>query len=619
MGFEYITFRTIYEFKRKTGILKKKFPAQFIKQKFISLAEWRENSPEFFFESKEKLTFKKNPDPELKFEYEKYLNGELKFFNSKYYKIGNDYDWLTNPLTGYKYQIDKHWTEIEDLEKEAGDIKYVWEKSRFSFLYMLIRYDYHFGVDNSEYIFNEIISWIKSNPLNMGPNYKCSQEISLRILNWTFALYYYKNSAMLTEDIFQTIINSIYWQLKHVYENINFSRKSVRNNHAITETLMLFLSGLLFPFFPESLNWNAKGKRWFEKEINYQIYEDGSHLQFSMNYHRVVIQLLTWAIVLAKKNNVKLDNSVFIRAEKSVYFLVNHLNPKDGFLPNYGANDGALFFKLNNSHYRDYRPQINALQYFLFQTVSFNDEQNSMLEDIFWYGGNNFKIQNLQSKGIKSFRTGGYYSFRDESSFTFVRCGNHKDRPSQADNLHLDIWVEGKNILRDAGSYLYNTDSETIRFFNGTKSHNTVMLGNNDQMLKGGRFIWYYWSQAISSKISEDERAIIFFGSIKAFQYIDKNIIHSRQIKKYKKKMEWEIIDIIEHTTDLPITQIWNIDDTFEKQFSLTAIDEDGEDLEKIYSKGWYSSFYGIKKESKQILFSTPSKKIITTLKRKKN
>ena len=50
-------------------------------------------------------------------------------------------------------------------------------------------------------------------------------------------------------EIFKRIINSIYWQIDHVYKNINFSRKTVRNNHAITETLSLYLSGLLFPFF----------------------------------------------------------------------------------------------------------------------------------------------------------------------------------------------------------------------------------------------------------------------------------------------------------------------------------------------------------------------------------
>ena len=60
-------------------------------------------------------------------------------------------------------------------------------------------------------------------------------------------------------------------------------------------------------------NWGKKGKKWFEQEIAYQIYEDGTFLQFSMNYHRVAVQLLTWAIQLAKLNNI---NKEWKEAEK---------------------------------------------------------------------------------------------------------------------------------------------------------------------------------------------------------------------------------------------------------------------------------------------------------------
>ena len=31
---------------------------------------------------------------------------------------------------------------------------------------------------------------------------------------------------------------------------------------------------------------------------------------------------------------------------------------ENGRLPNYGANDGALFFKLNDAEYSDYRPSL---------------------------------------------------------------------------------------------------------------------------------------------------------------------------------------------------------------------------------------------------------------------
>lgn len=58
----------------------------------------------------------------------------------------------------------------------------------------------------------------------------------------------------------------------------------------LPETLALYLVGLLYPSFPEAARWKIKGMKWFEEEVAYQIYEDGTFLQFSMNYHRVVSQ-----------------------------------------------------------------------------------------------------------------------------------------------------------------------------------------------------------------------------------------------------------------------------------------------------------------------------------------
>lgn len=66
-----------------------------------------------------------------------------------------------------------------------------------------------------------------------------------------------------------------------------------------------------------------KGKKWFEEEIKYQVAEDGTYLQFSMNYHRVVVQLLTWAITLADRNGERFCDEVYKRAYQSVNFCIN--------------------------------------------------------------------------------------------------------------------------------------------------------------------------------------------------------------------------------------------------------------------------------------------------------
>jgi len=608
MGMSYVFFRIYYQVKTKLGLQKKIFPTNPEFKKHISFQDWKENLPIFFFFGKNIKGLKKNPTEDLKINLEDLKKGVYTFFNKTKINLGVDFDWVTNPSTNHKYDINKHWSEINDLSFEAGDIKYVWEKSRFSFLYDVIRYDYHFDDDQSQFVFQQIKNFINKNPINQGPNYKCSQEISLRVLNWMFALYYYKDSKYLTETLFDEIIDSVYWQIHHVYKNIHFSRISVRNNHAITETLMLYLSGKLFPFLPNVKNWSEKGKKWFEQEIAYQIYEDGTFLQFSMNYHRVVIQLLTWGIQLAKLNGDTFDNVVYERARKSLDFLDACSDPMTGELPNYGSNDGALFFKLTNDDYRVYRSQLDDLRSVL------SNYSSKKHESIFWYGVNYSSDKPVAINKVNEFNKGGYFIIQENNTKTFIRCGSYNDRPSQSDNLHLDIWVNGVNYLRDNGSFKYNTKVDYLNYFTGTEGHNTVSVEGENQMKKGSRFIWYYWVKESKASLKKTHNYYEFNGYIKAFKHIRKNIIHNRIVKKYFSENVWEITDIISNTKSLYIYQYWHLNPDFLDQVDITTMDEKGNLLSPLIEEKWYSSYYGIKEKSIRITYKTKGNKFTTKI-----
>lgn len=604
MGWRYVSFRGRYELMRRCGLLKSKFPPAPAYKQYLALDEWKKQGAHFFFESREALSILKDPQPSLKETYNNIQNGKLLLFSSLLTDMGKDYDWVTNPDSGHKYDVSKHWTEIADYSKEAGDIKFVWEKSRFSYLYDVIRYDYHFGEDCAQQVFDDILSWIKSNPVNCGPNYRCSQEMSLRVLNWTFALNYYKNSKALTAAVFDQIQYAIYWHMDHVYKNIDFSRIAVRNNHAITETLALYLAGLFYPNMQGAKGWKDRGKKWFEEEIAYQVYEDGTFLQFSMNYHRIVVQLLTWGIVLAEKNGERFSEVVYDRAKKSVMFLRACMVDENGWLPNYGANDGALFFKLNAGHYRDYRPQLQALAAALGL-----DADLPAREDVAWYGIQKKTKEHVVVKnGMHSFNEGGYYIIREPETLTFIKCGSYRDRPQHADNLHMDVWYKGENVLMDAGSYKYNTDDATIRYFSGTRSHNTVMLDDNDQMLKGGRFIWYYWTQCVDAELSEGSETYVFSGAIMAFSYVRDGIVHRRTVTKPKGLPVWQVKDEITGAPDsVEVRQYWHMPFTITDKIRVSAFNGRLKELALQEGDGRYSSLYGREEKHREVCFSDRS------------
>lgn len=603
----YILFRAWFTAQQKTGLLKRKFPTELKEVKIPSLSEWRLEADSYFFDCRELLQIPKETNEQLGDAMQHMLQGDVLFFNKIWKTLGLDYDWVTNPETGYHYNPHLHFTKIESLSEEAGDIKFTWEKSRFSWLCTICRYDYHYDEDHSEFVLNQILDWIDKNPLNCGPNYKCSQETSIRLNNWVFALHFYKNSNALTEERWKKIMTSIYWQIKHVYNNINYSRIAVRNNHAITETLTLYLMGLIFPMLPGSSKWKRNGKRWFEQEIDYQIETDGTYLQDSMNYHRVVVQLLTYAIAIADANGEKYSDVVYEKAYQSVNFLYQCQEPENGWLPNYGSNDGALFFPLSTADYRDYRPQLDALHGLLTGKPLYG----VFLEDVLWVGHNIPMFRKAFPKiekqnGIVKYEKSGYYQIRERDTLSFVRCGLFKTNGS-TDQLHLDVWHKGKNILIDGGSFQYNTSIDLKKFFGGTESHNTVMLDNNDQMMKGPRFMWFYPPKVKKVLIEEQEDKYVFRGEVACFIYIDENISVERTVEKKKNTPEWLVTDRVNNKPEgMVMRQLWHTTDGDSLELLSTG------DMKKTVK--WQSSYYGVKEECEQIEFQTKDNTIVTTI-----
>src|SRR5262249_39599855 len=95
----------------------------------------------------------------------------------------------------------------------------------------------------------------------------------------------------------------------------------------------------------------------------------------------------------------------------------------------------------------------------------------------------------------RTFTISGTYVLGDWPRRAYLRCVDYRDRPGQADQLHLDLWWDGVNLARDAGTFLYNGPPPWDNRLAGTPVHNTLVLDGQDQMRRAGRFLWVDWAR----------------------------------------------------------------------------------------------------------------------------
>ena len=348
----------------------------------------------------------------------------------------------------------------------TGDLKYVWEIGRFTFVYDLVRAYWITSNDSYPEIFWEIIEdFYLKNPPNYGPHWKCGQEISIRIMAICFGLYAFHNAKSTTSDRFNKLISLIACQADrvsrdHIYSHLQF------NNHSISEGVGLYIVGLLFPELKISNKIRLMGKKILELESKRLIFDDGSFAQNSSNYHRLMLSDYIYALRLSEINDDKFSNELQDKINKAYHFLLRILDQKSGKVPNYGGNDGALILPLNICDYQDYRPIISLMHFYFYKELLF--ELGPWHEDLLWLFGPQSigaSKKNIDDLNFENVNDTSYFRINSEDSWCMIRCGNHQTRPSHSDMLHLDLWKDGINIISDPGSYLYYDKPWNFKFF----------------------------------------------------------------------------------------------------------------------------------------------------------
>lgn len=414
--------------------------------------------------------------------------------------------WHANPLSGQAIaQPDRPWWQIPDFDGRVGDIKGVWEASRFDWVIACAQ---QAAAGNSEALQRLevwLADWCRSNPPYLGPNWKCGQEASIRVMHLAMA------ARLLGQQSAPTIalLDLVDLHLQRIAPTISYA-VAQDNNHGTSEAAALFIGGSwLAAQRPASRgkHWAAMGRKWVENRVARLVSPDGSFSQYSANYHRVMLDTLSMAELWRRDLSLPPFSAVFQSRAKAAAEWLRQLARDNGDVPNLGANDGARLLPLSNTDYRDYRPLVQ-LATVLFAGQSAYTGEGSWNEPLQWLG---IEVPATVAPPLASrlMDDGGFACLHKGQAFALLRYPRFRFRPSQADALHLDFWLAGSNVLRDAGSYSYNTEPEWLNYFPGTASHNTVQFDDRDQMPRLSRFLFGNWLKvagkpAFSSSLERD-------------------------------------------------------------------------------------------------------------------
>jgi len=455
-------------------------------------------------------------------------------------------DWHANPFDGRRSASEATWCRIPDYLPGQGDPRTLWEPSRAAWAIDVARARAH-GLEGDwgPLFWRWVNSWMTACPPFLGFQWKCGQESSVRFIAIALGFWSLAYDRATTPERWVQFARLAWATGYRVQHHIKYAL-SQKNNHALSEACGLLLISHLFPELRASADWHALGRRVLGRELRRQVYSDGSYLQHSMNYHRVMLHTSLLGLRLGELSGKPFEPDLYDRLQRCAYFVYQMMEPDTGRLPNYGNNDGAYVMPLSECDFADFRPVVQAVYYLsqrrrLFPTGPWD-------EDLLWLFGSEACVAEVvppEPPASTAFEVGGYYTLRREQSWAMIRCHTYRDRPGQCDPVHVDLWWRGQNVLQDCGTYQYYLPGrpDVEHYFKSVAAHNTVTVDGVDPANHVSRFLWFPWLRARKRQFGQAAGATWWFeGEHYGYDRAPWGVVHRRTVISLADDL-WVVVD----------------------------------------------------------------------------
>ena len=414
--------------------------------------------------------------------------------------------WRLAPDTGrhwpgadtYCFDIDFRRTDL------VGEIKLVWEINRLQVLQPLAALALLDG-GGAEIAAIEaaVASWHGANPPFRGVGWASGIEVALRAISLmvVVSLCGERLSAETLERIGQILRASAFWLKRFP------SRFSSANNHLMAELAGEYLIAVALG----EARVAAHIAGAIERETMLQIFDDGVGAEQSPSYAAFTAEMALLCASVARSSGQPFAAAVEARLGRFAEFVAWLAGP-DGAVPSIGDNDEGRVLTLcqpEPAYVGDVAAAIDAhlgLPSALPATASL---RQALLGS---------PLPGSAPEGARTFATGGYTVWRtkgagrqialvfDHGPLGYLSIAAH----GHADALSVLLAVDGRPVLVDPGTYLYQAGGAWRSWFRGTAAHNTLSVDDADQSLMAGPF---NWSHKAGARLDAAARAFEVAGS----------------------------------------------------------------------------------------------------------
>ena len=328
----------------------------------------------------------------------------------------------------------------------AKDIKLPWELSRFHHLPVLgLAYSITGNEQYAQAAKEQIADWLDANPYLLGVNWACPMEVGIRATNWIVAWHWLREAWQEDQPFCNRFTNSLRDHMRYLEGNWEFYDGRTSNH---------YLSNLVGYFYLCAFFDDTQKRDWcyreLLRELDWQIFDEGTSYEGSTRYHQLVTELTIHAVLLAREMGLSVEDKLVEKLERMLTFLDWCTPTMDGETVVIGDDDsGSLLHK----------------SLFGLSTVA---------SILFSKRGTFFGVKRYAQFGLS-------ISKADDWHVTLRHHAYDRRQPSghfHDDGASVTVAYKGVPIIIDPGSYLYTASRDWRNQFRSAMMHNVCYLSD---------------------------------------------------------------------------------------------------------------------------------------------